>query len=126
MNGVLVDTSVWVDHFRNGNDTLMALLALDRVMTHPMILGDIACGTPPLRARTLEDLDRLQKAQRASVREVLDFIERERLFGLSCGFVDMLLLASTLMTPGATLWTRDKRLAGLAARFGVLHQPFLH
>ncbi|NNM66069.1 MAG: type II toxin-antitoxin system VapC family toxin [Burkholderiales bacterium] len=126
MNGVLVDTSVWVDHFRHRNEALVDLLELDLVMTHPLIVGEIACGTPPNRVQTLADLDRLQPTQQASAREVVAFVERERLFGLGCGMVDMLLLASTLMTPGAELWTLDKRLCALADRFGVMHHPALH
>ena len=56
----------------------------------------------------------------------MDFIERKKLYGLGCGWVDMTLLASTLITPGARLWTLDKRLAQLAGRFGVAHRPTLH
>ena len=126
MNGVLVDTSVWVDHFRRRNDVLTDLLELDLVMVHPLVLGEIACGTPPSRVQTLNDLERLQSTQQASMREVIDFVEHERLYGLGCGLVDMLLLASTLMTPGVELWTLDKRLCALAQRFGVMHLPTLH
>ena len=61
--------------------------------------------------------------QLASLREVMDFIEREELYGLGCGSVDMVLLASTLVTSVAALWTLDERLAALADRFGVLHEP---
>ncbi|MBK6998887.1 MAG: type II toxin-antitoxin system VapC family toxin [Rhodoferax sp.] len=126
MRGVLVDTSVWVDHFRQRNRMLVNLLELDLVMVHPLVVGEIACGTPPNRIQTLRDLDGLQATQQASVREVLAWIEQERLherlFGLGCGLVDMLLLASTRMTPGAELWTLDKRLAALATRFGIMHQ----
>ncbi|MCW7541532.1 type II toxin-antitoxin system VapC family toxin [Aquabacterium sp. A7-Y] len=126
MKRVLVDTSVWVDHFRHHNAALADLLELDLVMIHPMVLGELACGTPPSRAQTLRDLDRLQQTQQASVREVLAFIEREQLYGLGCGPVDLTLLASTLITPGVELWTSDKRLGGLAERFGVMHRPALH
>lgn len=126
MKGVLVDTSVWVDHFRHHNSALAELLLMDWVVVHPMVLGEMACGTPPNRVQTLNDLGQLQTTQQASVREVLAFVERERLFGLGCGLVDMLLLASTLMTPGVELWTFDKRLSVLADRFGVLHRPGLH
>lgn len=126
MKRVLVDTSVWVDHFRHHSDPLVELLELDLVIIHPLIIGEIACGTPPHRAQTMSDLNSLHQTQQASVREVMDFIERERLFGLGCGLVDLLLLASTLMTPGVELWTLDKRLCALAERFGVLHQPALH
>ena len=122
MRGVLVDTSVWVDHFRHGNEALVDLLMLDLVIAHPLVLGEIACGTPPNRVQTLADLDGLQQARQASVREVMAFVERERLFGLGCGLVDMLLLTSTLMTPGIKLWTLDKRLCALAERFGVTHR----
>lgn len=123
MNGVLVDTSVWVDHFRRRNAALADLLELDMVLAHPLVVGEIACGTPPQRDRTLWDLNTLQPSQQASVREVLDFIERERLFGLGCGLVDLLLLASTLMTPGVDLWTLDQRLCALADRFRVMFRP---
>jgi len=126
LTGVLVDTSVWVDHFRQRNEALAALLELDRVMVHPLIVGEIACGAPPQRNRTLLDLSALQPTRQASVQEVIDFIEHERLFGLGCGLVDLLLLASTLMTPDAELWTLDKRLGALANRFGVMHRPTGH
>lgn len=127
MKGVLIDTSVWVDHFRQHNAGLVALLGLDLALTHPMVLVELACGTPPApRVQTLKDIGLLQQTQQAGLREVMDFIEREKLYGLGCGLVDMVLLASTLITPGAELWTLDKRLAGLAERFGVMHQPTLH
>lgn len=127
MKGVLIDTSVWVDHFRTGNQALVDLLNLDLALTHPMVMAELACGTPPApRNQTLNDIGLLQQTQQASLREVMHFIEREQLYGLGCGLVDMVLLASTLITPGVQLWTLDKRLAGLAERFGVVHQPALH
>lgn len=124
MKGVLVDTSIWVDHFRSRNDALVQLLALDLALTHPMILGELSCGTPPApRARTLADIGLLQQTQQATLSEVTKLIESEKLYGLGCGLVDMVLLASTLMTPGAELWTLDSRLDSLAARFGVRYKP---
>jgi hypothetical protein len=74
----------------------------------------------------LSDLGLLQPTQQASLREVIAFVDREQLHGLGCGLVDISLLASALLTPGATLWTLDKRLAKLAARFKVAHQAPLH
>lgn len=120
---VLVDTSVWIDHFRNRNDALMVLIEQGLGSTHPMVLLELACGTPPApRAGTLHDLGLLQTVNQASLAEVMAFVERERLYGLGCGLVDMVLLASTLITPGALLWTHDRHLAGLAQRFGVAHR----
>ena len=124
---VLVDTSVWSDHFRRQNLVLVGLIVLDQVLTHPMIVGELACGTPPEpRLRTLEDIATLLPANQATADEVRDLIEREKLFGLGCGFVDMTLLASTLITPGAVLWTLDKRLTSMAERFGVAFAPPVH
>jgi hypothetical protein len=124
---VLIDTSVWIDHFRHGNDVLVDLIKQDRGLTHPMVIGEIACGTPPApRTQTLNHMGLLQACKQASLSEVMAFIEREKLYGLGCGLVDMTLLASTLITPGAQLWTLDKRLAGLAERFAVAHRPTLH
>lgn len=126
VSGVLIDTSVWVAHFRQHNAALTALLAADQALMHPMVLGELACGTPPAREQTLSDLGLLQTTQQASLREVIAFVDREQLYGLGCGLVDMSLLASTLLTPGASLWTLDKRLAELATRFKVAHQAPLH
>lgn len=127
MSGVLVDTSVWIDHFRNRNEALEILLSQDLALTHPMIVGEIACGTPPApRSQTLGDLGLLPMIQPASLRETMDFIERESIDGMGCGLVDMVLLASALISPGAKLWTLDKRLAELAARFGVAHRVAVH
>lgn len=124
---VLIDTSVWIDHFRRGNQGLVALIEQDRALIHPMILGELACGTPPApREQTLSYLALLPSCKQASLREVMAFIERGKLYGLGCGLVDMTLLASTLITPGAELWTLDKRLADLAERFAVGHRPMLH
>jgi predicted nucleic acid-binding protein len=123
MSGVLIDTSVWIDHFRNRNETLENLLNQDLALTHPMVIGEIACGTLPApRPQTLADLGLLSMVQHASLHETMAFIERESMYGMGCGLVDMILLTSTLITPGATLWTLDKRLATLAEQFGVAHR----
>lgn len=124
---VLVDTSVWVAHFRERHAALVELLEADRVLMHPMVLLELACGTPPApRARTLAALGQLRPAALSNTAEVMAFVERERLYGLGCGLVDITLLASTLITPGARLWTLDKRLAGLAQRFGIAHAVPVH
>jgi predicted nucleic acid-binding protein len=125
--GVLVDTSVWVDHFRRRNEALVDLLTLDLALTHPMIVTELACGTPPApRARTLADIATLPQTRQAHLNEVRELIEREQLFGLGCGVVDLALLTSALLTPGSQLWTQDKRLVQLAQRFGIAYRPARH
>ena len=124
---VLVDTSVWVDHFRRTNDALIDLITRDLAATHPMVIVELACGTPPApRAQTLGDLALLTHVQQATMGEVQEFIEREKLYGLGCGLVDVSLLASTIITPDTKLWTMDKRLNDLAERFAVAYKPSLH
>ena len=124
---VLVDTSVWVAHFRLANDVLLDLLLHDRILGHPLILAEIACGTPPTpRMQTLADMASLGQTHLASLDEVLAFIEREKLYGLGCGFIDITLLASACITPDTTLWTLDKKLVDLAKRFGVQFVPAMH
>ncbi|AKM04957.1 MULTISPECIES: type II toxin-antitoxin system VapC family toxin [Burkholderia cepacia complex] len=121
---VLVDTSVWVEHFRRPLPALIQLLRVDNVLTHPLVILELTCGTPPEpRARTLGDLALLRQTRLATPGEVADWIERERLYGRGCGAVDCTLLASVLLTPSTRLWTRDRRLVQLAEQFGVHYVP---
>ena len=124
MSLVLADTSVWVAHFRSAIPALRSLVESDQVLCHPLVVLEIACGTPPSpRECTLADLETLRHAVVASTDETLALIEREQLHGSGCGAVDMMLLASVLLTPGALLWTLDKSLDSLAARSGVAFSP---
>ncbi|MBY4947570.1 VapC toxin family PIN domain ribonuclease [Cupriavidus respiraculi] len=124
---VLIDTSIWVEHFKQRNEGLVALLEMDLVLTHPMVVAEIACGRPPApRKRTLHDLGLLQECNSASMPELMAFIEREKLYGLGCGLIDLALLASTLITPDARLWTLDRRLMNLAKRFAVAYGRKTH
>jgi len=117
---VLVDSSVWVAHFRRSNGLLQSLLATDQVLSHPLIVLELACGTPPApRERTLGDLKKLQQSVVATTGETLELIAREQLQDLGCGAVDVSLLASVLLTPDTLLWTVDKNLDALSARLGV-------
>jgi predicted nucleic acid-binding protein len=121
MSLVLADTSVWIAHFRKPNPILQALLSDDQVICHPMVLLEIACGTPPSpRERTLSDLRELRSATVANTDETLALLEREQLQDSGCGAIDLLLLGSVLLTSDAVLWTLDKNLRALAARFEIL------
>jgi len=120
LNPVLVDSSIWVAHFRKPNRVLQSLLTADRVLCHPLIVIEIACGTPPApRERTLGDLKKLQQSVIATTEETLALIEREQFQHSGYGAVDMALLASVRLTPDAVLWTIDKKLDALAARSDV-------
>jgi len=116
---ILVDTSVWIDHLRHGDAILTGLLERGRVLGHPFVLGEIATGSLRQRAIILEALRGLPQAIVARDHEVLDFIEREILFGMGLGYVDIHLLASVRLTAGALLLTRDRRLLAAAGRMSV-------
>jgi predicted nucleic acid-binding protein len=116
---ILVDTSVWIDHLRAGDDALAGLLESERVLTHPFVIGEIALGALRERDRILQALHDLPRASGATDAEVIELVEHNRLFGSGIGYIDAHLLASVRITPGARLWTRDRTLAGVALRLGV-------
>jgi predicted nucleic acid-binding protein len=117
---VLADTSIWVAHFRSANRSLQTLLANDQVLCHPLVLVELACGTPPApRDRTLAELKKLQQAAIATTDEVLSLVESHRCYDAGCGAIDVALLASVLLTPDTRLWTVDKDLIALATRLRV-------
>ena len=112
---ILVDTSVWVDHLRDGTPALVAALEQSQVLMHPFILGELACGNLKNRGEVLQLLEELPGAPVATDAEALDFIERRALMGRGIGYIDVHLLASVALAGTARLWTRDKRLAAVAA-----------
>lgn len=119
---ILVDTSVWSEHFRRTDDHLVALLQAGLVLGHELVIGELACGTPPApRSQVLASLADLPQARRATVSEAIRLLESRQLYGRGLGLVDVLLLASALISPGARLFTLDKRLDGAARSLGVAH-----
>lgn len=118
---ILVDTLVWIDHFRGGDSELASLLQDGHVLAHPWVIGELALGHLSQRSEILGLLRNLPQAKSATDAEVLTLIDNHQLFGLGIGYVDAHLLAATMLTTDARLWTRDKRLAVLAARHGLAH-----
>tara|TARA_R110000868_G_scaffold148286_1_gene370021 strand:+ start:3996 stop:4367 length:372 start_codon:yes stop_codon:yes gene_type:complete len=116
---ILVDSSVWIDHFRHDDPGLSALLNKRQVLTHPFVIGELALGSLRQRDVVLDALRGLPSAQVATDKEVQAFIDQHKLFGIGIGYVDAHLLAGTLLSVGAKLWTRDKRLRNAALRLGL-------
>lgn len=116
---ILADTSVWIDHLRHGDAVLATLLGSGRVLMHPFVIGELALGNLRQRDPILRDLRNLPQAVCASDPEVSHFIERATLYGLGIGYIDAHLLAAARLTPGGSLWTRDKRLRRAAERLGL-------
>jgi predicted nucleic acid-binding protein len=116
---ILVDTSVWVDHLRIGDELLQDLLDKDQVLAHPFVIGELGLGSIPRRAATLLQLFRLPAANVASHDEVMRLVDQQRLYGLGLSYADVHLLAATRLTPAASLWTRDKGLSAAAEKLSL-------
>jgi predicted nucleic acid-binding protein len=116
---VLVDTSVWVEHFRSGEPRLACLLDRGEVVCHPFVIGELACGNLPNRLKTLGLLMDMPQAAAAGHDEVIAFIETEGLIGAGLGYVDIHLLASARLSE-VSLWTLDGPLRKAAGKLGLL------
>ncbi len=120
---ILVDTSVWVDHLRKRDPAMEKLLDQGQVLSHPLVVGELAVGDLRPREPILRFLHMLPSGVVASHDEVLQFILQHKLFGLGIGYIDAHLLASVRLTPEAALWTRDKRLLEVTRSLKLAFDP---
>ena len=121
---VLVDTSVWVRHLREGDPDLEQLLDSGEVMCHPYIVGELACGNLKNRREVLSLLQLLPPATPAKHEEVLQFIEQNHLMGKGLGYIDVHLSASAVLT-GVPMWSYDKKLDEANEGLGIRYIPVL-
>jgi predicted nucleic acid-binding protein len=115
---ILVDSSVWMGHFRHTEPRLNALLVHELVSLHPFVLGELASGNLHRRAETIAYLEDLPVAAIAPESQVRHMLESRRLWGSGLGWVDMHLLASALIEE-SKLWTADRAMASAAASLGI-------
>lgn len=111
---ILADTSIWIDHLRHGDAKLQGLLEEGKIVMHPLVRAEIALGSLKNRQNVLSLLDGLPHIGEASTAEVNLLIEERMLFSRGIGYVDAALLASCLLEPGTSLWTRDRALNSVA------------
>ncbi|GAA1465093.1 type II toxin-antitoxin system VapC family toxin [Microbacterium thalassium] len=116
---ILVDTAVWIDHLHRSEPVLETLLHANNVCVHPLVIAELALGRIAHRDEVIEHLHRMPRAAGATDAELLAFIESRDLAGRGLSAVDAHLLASATLTPGTSLWTRDRRLAEAARGLGV-------
>jgi hypothetical protein len=115
---VLVDTSIWISHLREGNSYLKDLLNNGDVLCHPFIIGELACGTLKNRNEILSLFKSLPMANIAEHDEVLKFIETRSLMGVGLGYVDIHLLASAILS-ASPIWSLDKKLGKMAIDMNI-------
>lgn len=118
---VIVDTSIWVIHLRQGSRHLEELLLDAQVICHPFIIGELACGKIKNRNEFLSLLQTLPMAPTVTLNELLYFIERHKLMGMGIGFVDAHLLASAQLSR-IPLWTSDRRLRAAAIKLKIAYR----
>lgn len=118
---ILVDTSVWIDDFRQPSRELRTRVAAGDVLSHPMVIGELACGNLPDRGGFLGRLKKLPVVPGLASDDLLALIEEHALMGRGIGYVDANLVGSVLAYDGASLWTLDKRLQAFAAELGIAH-----
>lgn len=116
---ILADSSIWIDHFRRVNPTLESLIASGRILMHPFVVAEVALGSLAQRRTKLALMDLLVQVRTADISEVRRMIDAQPLYSRGIGLVDAHLIASCLITPGVSLWTRDERLAAAAQFAGV-------
>mgnify|MGYP002746494220 FL=1 len=117
---VLVDTNIWIDHLRKTEPVLVDLLERDQVCVHQSVITELALGVLKNRSFFLKMLERLMIVRNVDDQGVRHLVEERRLWGRGLSAVDAALLASVVVTPGVSLWTRDKRLRHAARDVGVL------
>ena len=117
---VLVDTNIWIDHLRKTEPVLVDLLERDQVCVHQSVITELALGNLKDRLVFLKALERLMIVRNVDDHGVRHLVEERRLWGRRLSAVDAGLLASVVVTPGLSLWTRDKCLRQAARDVGVL------
>ena len=115
---VLVDTSVWISHLRDGNYRLMELLNNCDVLCHPFIIGELACGNIKNRDEIISLLKSLPMAKTIEHDEALIFIEDRELAGSGLGFIDVHILASAILSD-SLLWSLEKKLSDTALELNI-------
>jgi len=110
---ILADTSVWIAHLRAGDQRLGELLALDQVVMHPFVIGELACGNLRNRDEILARLAALPQTEVVEQREVLHLLQTRQLHGRGLGWVDAHLLGSAVLAHHR-IWTLDSSLAKAA------------
>ena len=118
----LVDTSVWVDHFRGRTSELAHLLTERRVHLHPFVFGELLLGAMPPNPAALEEMRALWTAPVATDDEVVSLIQSRSLNGRGIGYLDAHLLVSAILI-GDSLWTLDTKLRSAAEHLSIVVGP---
>ena len=118
---IVVDASVWINHFRRREPILPTLIAARKILLHPYVYGELLLGGLPSTGPAAEELLELRRCPVASAAEAAAFIGWAELTGTGIGYVDAHLLLSARLLAKGRLFTTDKALHAEALRLGVAY-----
>ncbi len=116
----LVDSSVWIGHFKKADSKLISLLEADEVILHPFVIQELYLGKPKGKEFVFERLVKLPTLSILPDEEFRRFVDRFKIPGKGIGVIDSHLLASAFQQKIA-LFTFDKKLGHLAQ--AILQSP---
>jgi hypothetical protein len=118
---LLVDTPVWVPHFRHGTAGLETRLEEAQVVWHPFLIGKIACGDLKNRVKYYLSCRLAPWPSRQIMRRYCSLSKPIDLFmGQGLGCVDMHLPISAALSD-VPLWTFERKLNKTASMLGLDH-----
>jgi predicted nucleic acid-binding protein len=121
---VLVDTAVWIRFLAKKSPyvrEMERLLALEQVMGHELVYGELLIGDREGRRTLLATYGQMYQARSIPHHHVVEFVESRGLRERGVGWIDIHLLASSVVAR-VPLWTVDQRLAAVANELGVSYK----
>ena len=109
---ILVDTSIWIDHFKKKNEILSQWILDGMVCTHSLIIQEICLGDFKQKVKIIDSLKHLIIIPMISHQEFILFSTKHNF--RKVGVVDVHLIASAILSR-CSIMTSDKSLA-LAAQ----------
>ena len=119
----LVDSSIWIDLFKEGRDAFIEVADNPESRVHAFIIGEVAIGNYGGRQYFLDALKTVRKLDTADDEDVLNLIRDNKLHSRGIGYIDCHLLASAYLRPNTCVWTRDKHFHAAAVQLGVAFNP---
>jgi predicted nucleic acid-binding protein len=123
---VLIDSSAWIDHLKNGNKTVIDMIdghiANKLVLVaHDMVFSELLLGGLSMRSEVYQLFKRLPKALQAKLPEFELFARANQQDLRGIGVIDTHLLMSCIIS-NSKLYTYDKTLKAAAEKMDLIYK----
>ena len=108
----IVDSSIWIAHFKKSDKHLISLLEADDVLVHAFVLQELYLGKPKGKDFDFERLAKLPQLPVLTTEEFFLFCDEYKVSAKGIGCVDTHLLASAILHK-VEIYTHDKKLQRL-------------